>query len=105
VVDPRRGPRPVTIEALTNAMRHAQGRRIQIRLRLERALMTIEIRDDGANGGDAAWPAGVGLRSMQERAAELGGTCHAGPTAGGGLVTARLPLWTDNQQPAGEHER
>ncbi|GIH05379.1 hypothetical protein Rhe02_34460 [Rhizocola hellebori] len=91
----------ITIEALANAVRHAQPQNIQIRLSLGREL-TIEVRDDGAHvNGDAAWPVGIGLRSMHERAAELGGSCHAGPAGGGGLVTAQLPLWTDNQQQAG----
>lgn len=36
--------------------------------------------------------AGRGLRSMRERAAELGGTFHAGPGEGGGSVVATLPL-------------
>jgi hypothetical protein len=41
----------------------------------------------------SAWDAGVGLTSMRERAAELGGSCEAGPgPGGGGRVTASLPL-------------
>ena len=36
--------------------------------------------------------AGVGLRSMRERAEEVGGTCAVlSPADGGTLVTARLP--------------
>lgn len=96
----------ITIEALTNALRHAQAGTIRIRLWLDREL-SIEVHDDGdqANGRAAAWSAGVGLRSMQERAAELGGSCDAGPTEGGGVVMARLPLWTDNRGPEGDHGR
>jgi signal transduction histidine kinase len=84
----------ITVEALTNALRHAEASHILVRLGLDRDL-TIEVRDDGVPAhGDPAWSAGVGLRSMDERAAELGGTCHAGPTGNGGLVRARLPLGT-----------
>jgi len=38
------------------------------------------------------WRPGLGLQSMVERAAELGGTLQAGPTRTGGRVEARLPL-------------
>jgi signal transduction histidine kinase len=84
----------ITVEALSNALRHSRAGHVRIRLRLDRDL-AIDVRDDGARpNGETAWPAGVGLRSMHERAAELGGTCRAGPTEDGGLVSARLPLGT-----------
>ncbi len=51
----------------------------------------MEVQDNGVNGANA-WPHGVGLRSMHERAAELGGTLTAGPTDHGGRVHAQLPL-------------
>jgi signal transduction histidine kinase len=47
-------------------------------------------RDDH---GDAAARAGVGLTSMRERAAELGGTLRVKPAVGSGtIVTASLPV-------------
>ena len=54
--------------------------------------MTVEVTDDGV-GIDAGAPAGVGLSSMRERAAEMGGSVQvtAGPD-GGTRVLARLPL-------------
>jgi len=45
---------------------------------------------DGAPNG--AWAPGVGLNSIAERAAEVGGRSEAGPTADGGRVSAVLPL-------------
>jgi signal transduction histidine kinase len=54
--------------------------------------MTIDIEDDGL-GIDPAAPAGVGLRSMRERAAELNGTFVIGANPGGGTrVRVSLPL-------------
>ncbi|MEA2844662.1 MAG: hypothetical protein QOJ69_2333, partial [Actinomycetota bacterium] len=48
--------------------------------------------DDGAGLAPDHVP-GVGLKSMQERAAELGGTCAVEPRPGGGtIVRARLPV-------------
>jgi signal transduction histidine kinase len=54
--------------------------------------LKLEITDDGV-GLPESRHAGVGLSSMRERAAELGGSCVAeqGPK-GGTRVLARLPL-------------
>ncbi|MEU1477508.1 histidine kinase [Streptomyces sp. NPDC005760] len=78
----------IAVEALTNAARHARASRVDLRIRIGDALC-LEVSDDGTpTAGDAPWRPGVGITSMQERAAELGGRC----TAGRGRVTARLPL-------------
>ncbi len=78
-------------EALTNVVRHAHAHTSYIRLSLDDVL-TVEICDDGA-GIAAEQPAGVGIRSMHERATELGGTCTVEPGASGGTrVLARLPI-------------
>jgi len=79
----------IATEAVTNALRHAGAGSCQVTLRLDGALH-LEISDDGP--GYAPWRPGVGLRSMYERAAELGGSLTAGPTGQGGQVHARLPL-------------
>ncbi|HEX4704980.1 MAG TPA: sensor histidine kinase [Pseudonocardiaceae bacterium] len=80
----------IAVEALTNAVRHAGAARIDVRMRADDGLR-IEVRDNG-QVRPGTWSPGVGLRSMRERAAELGGTCTAGPGAAGGLVVATLPL-------------
>jgi two-component system, NarL family, sensor kinase len=80
----------IITEAMTNAARHSGATRIDVRLTLADGLC-IEVRDDGGAAG--GWQPGFGLISMRERAAELGGSCQAGPArGGGGRVTARLPL-------------
>jgi signal transduction histidine kinase len=54
----------------------------------------VEVEDDG-HGLPAGRRAGVGLGSMRERAAEVGGTCTiAVPPAGGTRVVALLPIGT-----------
>ena len=56
--------------------------------------LCLEVHDDGAasttNGG--GWRPGVGLVSMAERVAEVGGALQAGPSPTGGRVQASLPL-------------
>lgn len=78
-------------EALTNVARHAHARRCVVRLDITEELH-LEVEDDGI-GLAAGYAAGVGLLSMRERAAELGGTCvvQSVPSGGTSLVV-RLPL-------------
>jgi signal transduction histidine kinase len=81
----------IAVEALINVVRHAHAHTCRIRLMVDTAVC-MEISDDG-RGLPAACRAGVGLQSMRERAAELGGTCTVAPIATGGTcVRARLPL-------------
>lgn len=76
-------------EALVNAARHAEATSCTVRVASNGAL-ELEVRDDGI-GLDGR--PGVGIASMRERAAELGGTCSVESQPGGGtVVRARLPL-------------
>jgi signal transduction histidine kinase len=78
-------------EALTNVVRHAKARTCTVRFTLCDAL-DIEIKDDGV-GLPSGNRAGVGLASLRERTAELGGTCEIQSAPGGGTcIHARLPL-------------
>jgi signal transduction histidine kinase len=78
-------------EALTNVARHAKAHICGVRLSLCDGLQ-IEVTDDGV-GLPKEQHSGVGLLSMRERAAELGGTCVVEPAPGQGTrVLAHLPL-------------
>jgi signal transduction histidine kinase len=80
-------------EAMTNVSRHARARACRLRLSIDDEL-ELEVTDDGV-GLPEDLRTGVGLSSMRERAAELGGTCAVEPVPGGGTrVLARLPLPT-----------
>ncbi len=61
-------------EALNNALKHAQARHIRVSLRQEPQKVTLEICDDGRGFDLAAVRdrAGMGLRGMEERVAQLG---------------------------------
>lgn len=82
----------IASEALTNTARHAGARRADVRLVGGAHTLLVEIVDDGS-GIDPEVAAGVGLRSIRERAEELGGhteiTC---PPGGGTRVRAWLPI-------------
>jgi signal transduction histidine kinase len=78
-------------EALTNVVRHAHARTCTVRLAFA-DMFQIEVVDDGV-GLPAVYRSGVGLISLHERAAELGGSCVVEPAPGRGTrVLARLPL-------------
>lgn len=79
----------IVTEALNNVARHARSSSARVELTL-RENLRIEISDSGDARGQ--WQPGVGLRSMCERAEELGGTCQAGPESGGGRVVAMIPV-------------
>jgi signal transduction histidine kinase len=87
----------VATEAMLNIARHSTADQAVVDLGVicehgDELLITIQ--DDGCTGNGArpAWRPGVGITSMTERTAELGGTLDAGPTDAGGRVAARIPL-------------
>lgn len=71
-------------EAMVNAQRHAGADEISLRLEQHGDHLTLEVADTGS--GMKVVEAGVGLKSMRHRAAELGGTVHFLTTPGGGVT-------------------
>jgi signal transduction histidine kinase len=81
----------IATEAVSNAVRHAEARHCTVRLTVD-ASLKLEVSDDG-RGLPTSVPSGLGLRSMAERAAELGGACDVYSEPGSGtVVRAELPL-------------
>jgi two-component system NarL family sensor kinase len=79
-------------EALTNVTKHARAGSATVRLALDDWNLLVEVTDDGSGIAPEA-QAGVGLVSLRERAAELGGRCEVlCPATGGTVVRAWLPL-------------
>ena len=76
-------------EAVANAARHSSTRECTVRLTAGDTL-DIDVTDPGTPA--SGWTPGVGLRSITERAEEVGGAAGAGPTTSGWTVWARLPL-------------
>lgn len=82
----------IVVEAMTNTVHHASARTCSVRVRRGHDLQ-IEVLDDGIGPAGTTDGAGVGLSSMRERAAELGGTCIVSAAVPVGTrVHARLPL-------------
>ncbi|SMQ17843.1 Signal transduction histidine kinase [Streptomyces sp. Ag82_O1-12] len=92
-------------EALSNALRHAPGANITVRLTYETDGLEVEI----VNGRPTAPPppstgAGHGLLGMRERVAMLGGTMTAHPWHWDGFkVTAFLPETPPADTPGTDH--
>jgi signal transduction histidine kinase len=81
----------IVAEALTNAARHADASSCTVTVERSAGL-AVEITDDGI-GIDGSATGGVGLGSMRERAAELGGTCTVtAASTTGTVVSIRIPL-------------
>ena len=85
-------------EALTNIERHASATQVEIDLRGHRRGATLFLRDDG-RGLDLpglsrrAAGSGLGLRNMQERMEQLGGTFILRQAPGSGtIIEATVPL-------------
>jgi signal transduction histidine kinase len=73
-------------EALTNAIRHARARAIRVRVNGDRDRLHVSVSDDGIGFDPAGRRDGLGLRGIQERARELGGSLTIRSTAGGGTT-------------------
>ncbi|MFT4111078.1 sensor histidine kinase [Propionicimonas sp.] len=81
----------ITVEALANTARHAAATRATVRIGASGREIILDIADDGIGVGEQ--PIGVGIASMRERAAELGGRLTITQLPDGGtLVNARLPI-------------
>jgi signal transduction histidine kinase len=81
----------IITESVANAMRHGRPSQCDVVLRTRSGWLEVSIADDGSGVAADATP-GVGLASMRERAAEVGGSFDIESGARGTTITARLPL-------------
>jgi two-component system, NarL family, sensor histidine kinase UhpB len=82
-------------EALTNIGKHAQARKVEVRLSASSRTVRLQVIDDGKGiaGSDRQKPKSFGIRGMVERASALGGQLTVTNAPGGGTgVTLRIPL-------------
>lgn len=78
-------------ESLTNAVRHARGRPVRVRVTRGPYDLAIHVSNDLPEGVEAPLVEGGGLRGMRERIEALGGTFSAVRTSGRFEVVASLP--------------
>ncbi len=82
-------------EALTNIERHAHASSVEISLKGHRNGAMLKVAD---NGKGMVWPqparqsSGLGLRNMQERIEQLGGTLRVLASDSGTVIEAQVPL-------------
>jgi len=95
----------VVQESLTNIHRHSGSPTAKIRVRERDHEVLVDVEDHGKGIPDekrqqmaTSGTPGVGIRGMQERLRQLGGTLQIESDGSGTLVMARLPIET----PAGE---
>ena len=79
----------IALEAFVNVQRHAKAHACTIRLTIDGPLH-VDVIDDGIGFATDAHP-GVGIHSMEVRAAELGGVCTVTCPEGGGTRVHALP--------------
>ena len=91
----------VAQEALHNALRHAGAGAVCLRLARTPRRVTLEVGDNGHGFAPEAPSGGVGLASMRERAASVGGTLTVKSGADGTLVRMTVPVPPGSSPAAG----
>ncbi|HET9739009.1 MAG TPA: HAMP domain-containing sensor histidine kinase [Solirubrobacteraceae bacterium] len=80
-------------ESLTNVVRHARARQVEVALGVRGDVLELRIADDGEGLNGADLNAGRGISGMRERAAYTGATLDVGSRSVGGTeVKLRVPL-------------
>ncbi|EDY84680.1 Histidine kinase domain protein [Verrucomicrobiia bacterium DG1235] len=84
----------IATEAITNTVKHAQAKRIQISCQIHEAHGTLSISDDGIGfRKDQPPPSGFGLQGMQERAAKIHATLTLDSSPKQGTrITIHIPI-------------
>ena len=80
-------------EALSNVAKHAGVQEAWVRLRRSGSALELDVEDHGKGMDPPSGRRGLGLVTMRERAALVGGTIECvQPRGGGTLVRLRVPV-------------
>jgi PAS domain S-box-containing protein len=83
-------------EALHNTVKHAHASRAELNLERDAQGITLEVSDDGVGfDPETSFPGHLGLQSMRERAARVGGALQVRSAPGeGASISVRIPPGT-----------
>ncbi len=81
----------IAVAAVSNVASHSHATTCIVHLTAHADCVRLSVTDDG-QGLPADAVKGVGILSMQERAAELGGTCTVSDASPGTRVCAEIPI-------------
>jgi signal transduction histidine kinase len=73
-------------ELVSNALAHAGANRIEVRLRLQSARLTLRVADNGRGRAPQQWAHGLGLGGVRKRVKQLGGTVAWRENGAAGIV-------------------
>ena len=88
----------IVVEAVANTRKHAGASRVAVDLAVRDGRLELSVSDDG-RGLPADVRPGIGMHSIDERAAELGGTAHYDRAAAGCRLLVTLPLQASTGSP------
>lgn len=85
-------------EAVTNILKHTQGAQVGVRFEERDATLQLEVSDDFASPPVAEWQPGIGMRSLEMRARQIGASLEwqdildASGRKRGSRLACRLPI-------------
>ena len=90
-----------TQELLANVRKHAKASHVTVTLSYISDVVALDVRDDGAGFTTDAAAGGFGLRGLQERTQQFGGTLDVDSTPGEGTtVSVTIPAFRTETYPA-----
>lgn len=94
-------------ETLTNIMRHADARKVELRLKEESGSLVFTVRDDGKGiTKEGIAPTSYGLLGIRERVYSLGGTADIISSHGKGtMICVKIPLDQDRKEDDKDYNR
>jgi signal transduction histidine kinase len=89
----------VVQEAMTNCVRHAEAKHVQVAIGAHDGDLEVLVSDDGVGLDEAQRRNGLGLRGIEERVRDLDGTMTIfRPSAHGTALLVRVPLPVEREE-------